>query len=152
MTVLNTLNTLVESELIKFLTPVKTKHGVKIGSVEVVVNRNSRSKSVFFKNKPIFKKINYNGSALSIARDINNQGHITSHVWSIFEIDSALYKSKTDFFVLEEQYKNAMNNKQYDKADILMSKIIQKQTRINLLKNRLTQLCLNTKGNMYENL
>jgi hypothetical protein len=139
-TISKRLAQIVRKELSKNIIPVKTADGILVGEILIVTD--GTLKSLWKNNELIYKEIHLNSVAIKMANVMAlRSGSI--YVDDIYKADQEYGRWFVDSQMLRTQYQKSLNNKEYDRADILWARYVESRHRTELTKLRAESLIKN---------
>jgi hypothetical protein len=131
---------IVRKELSKNIIPVKTADGILVGEILIVTD--GTLKSLWKNNELIYKEIHLNSIAIKMANVLAlRSGSI--YVDDIYKADQEYGRWFVDSQMLRTQYQKSLNNKEYDRADILWARYVESRHRTESTKLRAESLIKN---------
>jgi hypothetical protein len=131
---------IVRKELSKNIIPVKTADGILVGEILIVTD--GTLKSLWKNNELIYKEIHLNSVAIKMANVMAlRSGSI--YVDDIYKADQDYGRWFVDSQILRTQYQKSLNNKEYDRADILWARYVESRHRTESTKLRAESLIKN---------
>ena len=131
---------IVRKELSKNIIPVKTADGILVGEILIVTD--GTLKSLWRHNELIYKEIHLNSVAIKMANVMAlRSGSI--YVDDIYKADQDYGRWFVDSQILRTQYQKSLNNKEYDRADILWARYVESRHRTESTKLRAESLIKN---------
>lgn len=134
------LEQIVRKELSKNIIPVKTKEGILVG--EVLIVSEGSLKSLYKNNQLLFKDIHLNSIAIKIANILALYRNSIS-IDSLYSADQEYGKWYIDSQMLRAQYQKALNNRDFDRADMFWARYQESRDRMISAKNRAEALIKN---------
>jgi hypothetical protein len=119
------------------IVPAKIGEGILVGVI-LIKNQNSL-KNLYRGNECIYKEIFLNVAAIKIA-NILNKFKSSSRADQIYKLDQNYGRYFIDSQMLRNNYEKALNNRDYNKADILYARYIESRDRAIIFKNQLENL------------
>lgn len=115
------------------LVPQYQKGKIIVGSVSIVSNE--ASKDIVKDNKLVYASVALNKTAIALANTLAIVGKTTHETDMLYRADQqyAVYMQETLFF--KSKYKNAMEKKKYDQADIFFARYEHAKEKANSYKN-----------------
>ena len=117
--------------------PVKVEDGILVGDVKIVSNGNL--KDLYKHNRLIYKEISLNCVAIKLANLLakNLQGIQCDN---IYKADQEYGRWFNESQILRTQYQKALNNQDYDRADMLWARYCESRNKALSTKTRAEHL------------
>lgn len=134
------LEQIIRKELSTTIIPVKTKDGILVGDVLIVTE--GTIKNIYKHAELLYKEIHLNAVAIKIANLLAFRKDVLI-VDNLYKADQEYGRWFVDSQMLRSQYQKAVNNQDFDRADILWSRYIESRDRTMTTKKHaesLTQL------------
>jgi len=131
---------IVRKELSKNIIPVKTADGILVGEILIVTD--GTLKSLWKNNELIYKEIHLNSVAIKMANVMALRSS-SIYVDDIYKADQDYGRWFVDSQILRTQYQKSLNNKEYDRADILWARYVESRHRTESTKLRAESLITN---------
>ncbi len=131
---------IVRKELSKNIIPVKTADGILVGEILIVTD--GTLKSLWKNNELIYKEIHLNSVAIKMANVMALRSS-SIYVDDIYKADQDYGRWFVDSQILRTQYQKSLNNKEYDRADILWARYVESRHRTESTKLRAESLIKN---------
>lgn len=122
--------------------PQKTSEGILVGNVLIVSE--GTQKHIFLKGEFVYRDINLKAVAIRIANLLANN-HSTIYIDKIYQADREYGKWFTDSQILRTQHQKAINNKDYDRADILWARYCESREKAISAKYSALVFCINNR-------
>lgn len=110
------LEQIVKKELSKNIIPVKTERGILVG--EILIVSNGTIKSIYRKDKLLYNEIHLNSIAIKIANILAFR-KVSLQADELYRADQEYGRWFVDSQMLRSQYQKALNNQDFDRADML---------------------------------
>lgn len=104
-----------------FLIPKKTPNGILVG--QVLISSRGTLKDIIYEGHILYKSVSLNEAAIAIATAIAVKGN-SLKVNEIYKADQLYGKWLDDWMLMKEQMKKAIQKKDYQRADILESRLL----------------------------
>lgn len=131
------LDQVVGKELEKNLIPIKTDQGILVGVVLIVSDSNL--KHIWRADQKLYENIFLNISAITIA-NLMNRYSTSLTADNIYRSDQEYGRHFVDSQMLRNQHQKSLNNKDYDRADILWARYCESRDRALTAKNHVQGL------------
>lgn len=120
--------------------PVKTEHGILVGSVLIVSN--GALKDLWIRDDLIYKEISLNNAAITLANWLAIHGRsIRSD--QLYQADQEYGKWQIDSQMLRAQHQSATKNQDYNKADVMWARYCESRDRALEARNKVQTLIPN---------
>lgn len=119
--------------------PVKTEQGILVGTVLIVSNGNI--KDLWQHNELVYKEVSLNKAAINLANILARNKRINLLSEQIYALDQEYGKWFVESQLLRNQYQKALNNQDYERADVLWARYSESRDKTTLAKNRTEALC-----------
>lgn len=119
------------------IVPMKTVEGILVGTV--MIKNYGTVKNLYRNGECIYKEIFLNKAAIKIA-NIMNKFRSSSRADEIYRIDQDYGRYFLDSQMLRANYEKSLNNRDYDKADMLYARYIESRDRAVASKDQLDKL------------
>ena len=118
--------------------PVKTQEGILVG--DILIRSEGSLKDLLKNSKIVYKNVHLNVVAIKLANMLAKRQSLVS-ADKIYAADQEYGKWFVDSQMLRMQYQKAINNQDYDKADMLWARYVESRDRAITTKNRAQALC-----------
>jgi hypothetical protein len=139
-TISKRLEQIVRKELSKNIIPVKTEKGILVGEILIVTD--GTLKSLWRRNELIYKEIHLNSIAIRMA-NVLALTTASIYVDDIYYADQEYGRWFVDSQMLRSQHQKAINNKDYERADMLWARYLESRNRTETAKLRAESLINN---------
>jgi hypothetical protein len=139
-TISKRLEQIVRKELSKNIIPVKTENGILVGEILIVTD--GTLKSLWRHNELIYKEIHLNAVAIRMA-NVLALTTASIYVDDIYHADQEYGRWFVDSQMLRSQHQKAINNKDYERADMLWARYLESRNRTETAKLRAESLINN---------
>ena len=126
------LSTAQRKEAQKDLLPIKTADGILVGDVLIVSDEHI--KHLYQKGLPIYEGLFLNAVTIKLANLLAKRDDPIK-MKNLYESDQEYGKWFTDSQLLRTRYQKAMDNQDYDRADILFARYCESRDRALVAKN-----------------
>jgi hypothetical protein len=113
--------------------PVKVAGGILVGNVLIVSN--GSLKELWQNNSVVYKEISLNKVAIKLANMLAKQGN-SYQADTIYKADQEYGRWFNESQILRTQYQKALNNQDYDRADMLWARYCESRDRVIAAKAR----------------
>ena len=113
--------------------PVKVAGGILVGNVLIVSN--GSLKELWQNNSVVYKEISLNKVAIKLANMLAKQGN-SYQTDTIYKADQEYGRWFNESQILRTQYQKALNNQDYDRADMLWARYCESRDRVIAAKAR----------------
>ncbi len=122
----------------KQILPVKTEQGILVGDVLIVSN--GPIKNIVRNNKTLYENLHLNIAVITISNFLAQRtaGIICEQIYTA---DQEYGKWFVDSQLLRSQYQKAMENQQYDRADVFWARYVESRDKTAAAKKRVEFLC-----------
>ena len=120
------LEQIVKKELSESIIPIKTEEGILVGDILIVSE--GYIKHIKKRSEFIYKEISLNCAAIRIANILAKRGSLIL-ADQIYTADQEYGRWFTDSQMLRAQYQKAINNLNYDRADMLWARYCESRDR-----------------------
>jgi hypothetical protein len=117
--------------------PVKTDRGILVGSVLIISQGSIKHLEQY--GELIYQNISLNIVAIKLANMISNNSNFIQ-IRKIYEADQEYGKNFVKSQMLRNQYQKYLNNKDFEKADIIWARYNEYRAKTEYLKNQATRL------------
>lgn len=131
------LDSLVSSELSKNIIPVKTPEGILVG--DVIIVSEGAIKSLRQHGTVVYKDISLNLVAITLA-NLLALHYRTVQMDKLWAADQEYGRWYIDSQMLRAQYQRSVNNKDFERADMLWSRYCESRDRALIAKNHTERL------------
>jgi hypothetical protein len=113
--------------------PVKVAGGILVGNV--LITSNGSLKELWQNNSVVYKEISLNKVAIKLANMLAKQGN-SYQADTIYKADQEYGRWFNESQILRTQYQKALNNQDYDRADMLWARYCESRDRVIAAKAR----------------
>ena len=131
------LEQIVKKELSKNIIPVKTESGILVG--EVLIVSEGSIKSLYRNDELLYNEIHLNSIAIKIANILAFR-KVSLQADELYKADQDYGRWFVDSQMLRTQYQKALNNQDFDKADMLWARYQESRDRTAIAKSRAESL------------
>lgn len=132
-----TLDSLVSNELSKNIIPVKTPDGILVG--DVIIISEGPIKHLKQRGVLVYKDISLNTVAIALANQLALHKR-TVEMDKLWAADQEYGRWYIDSQMLRSQYQRSVNNKDFDRADMLWSRYCESRDRAMIAKTHTERL------------
>lgn len=119
--------------------PVKIEGGILVGTVKIISN--GHLKDLWKNDRLIYKEVSLNAVAIKLANILAKQG-VTLVSENLYNLDQEYGRWFTESQMLRAQYQKALNNKDYERSDMLWARYSESRDRTIAAKNRAEALAV----------
>jgi hypothetical protein len=127
----------INKELVKTIVPVKTDRGILVGSVEIVSVDNL--KNIWKNGNLVYANVYLNISAIKIANLLAFNSAINS-IEQIYQADQDYGRYFEDSQLLRSTYEKSCQTQDFERADIIWARYIERRDRALSAKKRVESL------------
>lgn len=120
------LEQIVRKELSKNIIPVKTEMGILVG--EILIVSEGSIKHLYRSGSLLYKNIHLNSVAIKIANILAFRKQSTA-ADKLYRADQEYGKWFVDSQILRSQYQKALNNQDFDRADVFWARYQESRDR-----------------------
>ena len=113
--------------------PVKVADGILVGSVKIVSE--GHLKHLYRNNELLYSNVFLNAVAIKLA-NIMALRSMSVEADQLYQIDQEYGKNFVDSQLLRANYQKSLNNKDYERADIMWARYCESRDRAETLKNK----------------
>jgi hypothetical protein len=106
--------------------PVKVEDGILVGDAKIVSD--SHIKHIYFKGVLIYKDVSLNAVAIKLANILARRSS-TIQADALYRADQEYGRWFTESQLLRTQYQRSINNKDFDRADMLWARYCESRDR-----------------------
>lgn len=117
--------------------PVKLADGILVGSVKIVSE--GHLKHLWRDGEVLYSSVFLNAVAVKIA-NVMAVNSVSLSADSLYQLDQEYGKHFVDSQMLRAQHQKSLNNKHYDRADIIWARYCESRDRAEAIKNKAQSL------------
>lgn len=133
------LDQVVKRELSKLVIPVKTGEGILVG--DYLIKNNGSLKDIVKNGQMLYKEISLNKAAIAIANLLALKKS-QMNIDNIYKADQEYGKWFADSQLLRSQYEKAINQKDFNRADMLWARYSESRNRTMQAKKTVERLAV----------
>lgn len=134
---IDTFEAIVNNELSNKVLPIKTKHGIRLGNVEIISDRNL--KHIKINNRIQYEGIFLNVTAITLANMLFYKKSKTE-MEKIYKADQAYGRFFIDSQILRYHYNMALQDQDSFRVDLFWSRYTDKRDKVLVAKKQVEQL------------
>jgi hypothetical protein len=117
--------------------PVKVDDGILVGTVKIVSD--DHLKHLYRNNELLYSNVFLNAVAIKLA-NIMALRSMSVEADQLYQIDQEYGKNFVDSQLLRANYQKSLNNKDYERADIMWARYCESRDKAETLKNKAQSL------------